>query len=85
MVIAKNSGSVNASRRQKQIEDCLYNNLLHRPYTSVSVSDLCHQMDISRIRTAASVQSSAESSSSAVWRSPPTDPRIPPWTKASPG
>ena len=48
MVISKNSGSVNASRRQKQIEDCLYSNLLQRPYTSVSVSDLCHQMGISR-------------------------------------
>lgn len=48
MVISKNSGSVNASRRQKQIEDCLYENLLRRPYTSVSISDLCHQLDISR-------------------------------------
>ena len=48
MVISKKSGSVNASRRQKQIEDCLYSNLLQRPYTSVSVSDLCHQMEISR-------------------------------------
>ena len=45
---SKVSGSASAYRRQKQIEDCLYNNLLHRPYTSVSVSDLCHQMDISR-------------------------------------
>jgi AcrR family transcriptional regulator len=48
MVISNNSGSVNAFRRQKQIEDCLYRNLLQRPYTSVSVSDLCHQLGISR-------------------------------------
>lgn len=48
MVLSRNSGSVNATRRQKQIEDCLYSNLLQRPYTSVSVSDLCHQLEISR-------------------------------------
>jgi AcrR family transcriptional regulator len=48
MVHSKHSGSVNTIRRQKQIEDCLYSNLLQRPYTSVSVSDLCHQLEISR-------------------------------------
>lgn len=48
MVLSKNPGSANAARRQKQIEDCLYSNLLQRPYTSVSVSDLCHQLEISR-------------------------------------
>lgn len=37
-----------AYRRQKQIEDCLYDNLLQRPYTSVSISNICHQLDISR-------------------------------------
>lgn len=41
-------GSTAAYRRQKQIEDCLYDNLLLRPYPSVSISDLCHQLDISR-------------------------------------
>ena len=37
-----------AYRRQKQIEDCLYENLLHTPYQSISVSDLCRQVGISR-------------------------------------
>ena len=48
MTSSKTSGFVNSYRRQKQIEDCLYANLLQRPYTSVSVSDLCHQMELSR-------------------------------------
>ena len=41
-------GSSAAYRRQKQIEECLYENLLQRPYPSVSISDLCHQLGISR-------------------------------------
>jgi AcrR family transcriptional regulator len=40
--------SATAYRRQKQIEECLFENLLLRPYTSVSISDLCHQLGISR-------------------------------------
>ena len=48
MEITKSPGSATAYRRQRQIEDCLYENLLHRPYTSVSVSDLCHQLGLSR-------------------------------------
>ena len=40
--------SATAYRRQRQIEDCLFENLLLRPYTSVSVSDLCHQLGLSR-------------------------------------
>lgn len=40
--------SATAYRRQRQIEDCLYESLQHRPYTSVSVSDLCHQLGLSR-------------------------------------
>lgn len=40
--------STAAYRRQKQIEECLYENLLLRPYPSVSISDLCHQLGISR-------------------------------------
>ena len=40
--------STTAYRRQKQIEDCFYENLLLRPYPSVSISDLCHQLGISR-------------------------------------
>ncbi|MEF2836472.1 MAG: TetR/AcrR family transcriptional regulator [Oscillospiraceae bacterium] len=48
MAPSKANGFLTSHRRQKQIEDCLYTNLLHRPYTSVSVSDLCHQLEISR-------------------------------------
>ena len=48
MEIAKTPASATAYRRQRQIEDCLYENLLQRPYTSVSVSDLCHQLGLSR-------------------------------------
>lgn len=48
MANSKAPGSANAYRRQKQIEDSLYANLLMRPYTSVSVSDLCLQLEISR-------------------------------------
>lgn len=48
MAVLHVPSSANAYRRQKQIEDCLYNNLLQRPYSSVSVSDLCCQLDLSR-------------------------------------
>ena len=41
-------GTATAYRRQKQIEECLFENLLQRPYPSVSISDLCHQLGISR-------------------------------------
>ena len=41
-------GSATAYRRQKQIEECLFENLIQRPYPSVSISDLCHQLGISR-------------------------------------
>lgn len=37
-----------AYRRQKQIEDCLYKNLQHTPYQSISVADICRQVGISR-------------------------------------
>ena len=48
MDYTKVPGSATAYRRQKQIEECLYHNLLQRPYSSVSISDLCHQLGISR-------------------------------------
>lgn len=48
MEITKVPSSATAYRRQKQIEDCLFENLLQRPYPSVSISDLCHQLGISR-------------------------------------
>lgn len=48
MDFAKVHGSATAYRRQKQIEECLFENLLQRPYPSVSISDLCHQLGISR-------------------------------------
>lgn len=35
-------------RRQQQIEECLYESLLQRHYTSVSISYLCQQLGISR-------------------------------------
>ena len=37
-----------AYRRQRQIEDCLYRNLLHSSYQSISVADICRQVGISR-------------------------------------
>ena len=40
--------SATAYRRQRQIEEALFDNLLQRPYPSVSISDLCHQLGISR-------------------------------------
>ena len=48
MDYTKVPSSATAYRRQKQIEECLFENILLRPYTSVSISDLCHQLDISR-------------------------------------
>lgn len=48
MDMPKSPVSATAYRRQRQIEDCLYENLQHRPYTSVSISDLCHQLGLSR-------------------------------------
>lgn len=44
----KHCSTPTAYRRQRQIEDCLYENLLHTPYHSISVSDLCRQVGISR-------------------------------------
>lgn len=37
-----------AHRRQRQIEDCLFEKLLHTPYASISVSDICREVGISR-------------------------------------
>lgn len=37
-----------AYRRQRQIEDCLYEKLHHVSYQSISVSDICRQVGISR-------------------------------------
>lgn len=37
-----------AQRRQRQIEDCLFENLQHTPWQSISVADLCRQVGISR-------------------------------------
>ena len=48
MNLSKGHSTTIASCRQRQIEDCLYHSLLQRPYTSVSISDLCHQLEISR-------------------------------------
>lgn len=40
--------SATAQRRRKQIEECLYENLRHSPYQSISVADICRQVGISR-------------------------------------
>ena len=37
-----------ASRRQRQIEECLQENMLHTDYSMITVADLCRQMGISR-------------------------------------
>ena len=37
-----------AYRRRRQIEDCLYENMQHVPYQSISVADICRQVGISR-------------------------------------
>ena len=37
-----------ASRRQLQIEECLQENMLHTPYSLITVADLCRQIGISR-------------------------------------
>lgn len=48
MADSRSSNSPAAQRRQKQIEDCLYDNLLHTPWQSISVADICRQIGISR-------------------------------------
>lgn len=48
MDVHKPRNTATAYRRQRQIEDCLYDNLLRAPYTSISVADLCRQVGISR-------------------------------------
>ncbi len=37
-----------ASHRQRQLEECMYQNLLKTPYASISVQELCSQVGISR-------------------------------------
>lgn len=37
-----------ASRRQRQIEECLLENMQHTPYQIIAVADLCRQLGISR-------------------------------------
>ena len=48
MATRKTTNTAIASRRQKQIEDCLYQCLLSTPYHSISVVDLCRRVGISR-------------------------------------
>ena len=48
MAITRIHTSPTALRRQKQIEDCLYENLLRSSYQSISVADICRQVGISR-------------------------------------
>jgi AcrR family transcriptional regulator len=48
MAVNRIHNTASAQRRQKQIEDCLYENLLHTPWQSISVADICRQVGISR-------------------------------------
>lgn len=48
MATNRSHNTATAQRRQRQIEDCLYENLLHTPYQSISVADICRQVGISR-------------------------------------
>jgi AcrR family transcriptional regulator len=48
MAVNRIHSTASAQRRQKQIEDCLYENLLHTPWQSISVADICRQVGISR-------------------------------------
>ena len=43
-----NRNTPTALRRQRQIEDCLFENLMHTPWQSISVTDICRQVGISR-------------------------------------
>ena len=48
MAVNRTHTTPTAQRRQIQIEDCLYQNLLHTPWQSISVADICRQVGISR-------------------------------------
>lgn len=48
MAVNRIHNTPTAQRRQIQIEDCLYENLQHTPWQSISVADLCRQVGISR-------------------------------------
>ena len=48
MAVTRSQSSPAALRRRTQIEDCLYENLLHTPWQSISVADVCRQVGISR-------------------------------------
>ena len=48
MTVNRTHNSPAAQRRQRQIEDCLYENLLRTPWQSISVADICRQVGISR-------------------------------------
>lgn len=42
------SNTATAQRRQRQIEDCLYEFMHHTPYHAIRVADICRQVGISR-------------------------------------
>ena len=48
MAVNRIRTSATAQRRQRQIEDCLIENLTHNPWQSISVADICRQVGISR-------------------------------------
>ena len=48
MSVNRTNNSATAQRRQRQIEDCLFENLQHTSWQSISVADICRQVGISR-------------------------------------
>ena len=48
MSVNRTHNSATAQRRQRQIEDCLFENLQHTSWQSISVADICRQVGISR-------------------------------------
>lgn len=48
MPVNRTHNTATAQRRQRQIEDCLFENLLRTPWQSIAVADLCRQVGISR-------------------------------------
>lgn len=44
----KNCNTEQSALRQQQLEDCLLNNMLIKPYAEISISELCQQSSISR-------------------------------------
>lgn len=48
MTVNRNHNSATSRRRQQQIEECLYENILRTSWQSISITDICQQVGISR-------------------------------------